>query len=197
MKLTEQDQRVLQELGLKGLKDEEKETILALLDERLEKRFLANLLVSLPADKQKELEEKVEAMPEPDAGAVIEEVLKLHPDAKGILEKSAREIIEEVKQDKTAGLPAGAGAEHLASPTAYDEQDHTPADGLWRSHIHQPTINKQQASPTSDNQPVTGNGQPEAQAEEKSPPPATPSSRPEALGPKLNFLPPNNDYYQP
>ncbi len=63
---------------------------------------------------------------------------------------------------------------------AYDEKDHTPADGLWRSKFHQPAAAELPSQPASP--------QPPAPDEQKKPPRA--DSKP-------NFPPADNDYYQP
>lgn len=116
MNITQPDQAVLDQLGLGNIPDQDKQAVLAMIDQRLEKRFLANLLMSLPEDKRDELDKQVEAMADkPDAGKVVEAVLNLHPDAQGILEQSAKEIVEELKKENrspvapatTHNLPAG------------------------------------------------------------------------------------------
>jgi len=70
----------------------------------------------------------------------------------------------------------------------YDEKDHTPADGLWRSKFHE-SANPAPSIQQPDVQPPTTD-----KKEEESP---DAISKPEAQGPRLDSPPPDNDYYQP
>jgi len=100
MKLTEMDQKVLQDLGLDQLPDDQKQKTLKRLDEVLINRFMAKILTSLSEDKQKELEQKVKDVGEDNNEKVFEEAINLHPDAKKVLEESAKEVIEEFKKNQ-------------------------------------------------------------------------------------------------
>ncbi len=108
MELTDLDKKVIDELGLTDASDQEKEIMLKTIDERLEKRFIAKLLTTLPEDKQRELEEKVDKMENPKPEEVVEQVVDIHPNARETLEESAKEIIDELKQNSapnTAAVP--------------------------------------------------------------------------------------------
>ena len=100
--MNENDEKVLQELGMGNLAEDEKKAVLALIDQRLEKRFVANLLMSLDDETRKKLEDKIEAMPEPKVDDVVAAAIELAPEAPQILERSANEIIEELKKEKPA-----------------------------------------------------------------------------------------------
>lgn len=102
MALTKLDDKVLLELGLDKATEGQKEMILKIIDELLEKRFVANLLTSLPEDKQKELEQKIGAIKNQSAEEILELVIDIHPTAKQVMEKSAQEIIDELKQGQNA-----------------------------------------------------------------------------------------------
>jgi len=113
MAQNELDEKVLSELGLSDLSDEEKAVMLKLLDDRLEKRFIANLLKSMPEEKRQDLEKKVEAMEKRSVESVLEAAINIHPDVKGVLEKSAQEIVDEMKAStgKPASEPAVGGSQ--------------------------------------------------------------------------------------
>jgi MoxR-like ATPase len=100
MKLNDLDQKVLKNLNLDGLPEEEKQKALKRLDEALMNRFMVNILTSLPKEKQEELERKAEELKDGQYDKFLEEAINLHPDAKAILEKSAEEIIGEFKENK-------------------------------------------------------------------------------------------------
>lgn len=100
MKLNDLDQKVLKNLNLDGLPDEEKQKVLKRLDEALMNRFMVNILTSLPKEKQEELEKKAKELKDGQYDKFLEEAINLHPDAKAILEKSAEEIIGEFKENK-------------------------------------------------------------------------------------------------
>lgn len=100
MKLNDLDQKVLKNLNLDGLPEEEKQKALKRLDEALMNRFMVNILTSLPKEKQEELERKAKELKDGQYDKFLEEAINLHPDAKAILEKSAEEIIEEFKKNE-------------------------------------------------------------------------------------------------
>lgn len=102
MKLNDLDQKVLKNLNLDGLPEEEKQKVLKRLDEALMNRFMVNILTSLPKDKQEELEKKAKDLKDGQYDKFLEEAINIHPDAKGVLEKSAEEIIEEFKGNEQA-----------------------------------------------------------------------------------------------
>jgi len=62
----------------------------------------------------------------------------------------------------------------------YDEKDHTPADGLWRSKFHQPT-----------------DGNPPLRQMDPQPPEPDEQNKPPRADSRPGFPPPDNDYYQP
>jgi MoxR-like ATPase len=102
MKLNDLDQKVLKNLNLDSLPEEEKQKVLKRLDEALMNRFMVNILTSLPKDKQEELEKKAKDLKDGQYDKFLEEAINIHPDAKGVLEKSAEEIIEEFKGNEQA-----------------------------------------------------------------------------------------------
>lgn len=118
MKLTKMDQRVLEDLGLDKLPDDKKQQMLKRLDDALLNRFMANILTTLPKEKQDELEKKLEDTGADNPEKAFEEAINLHPDAKTVLEDSAQEIIAEYKKadraEKTA--PTTPPAESATPP---------------------------------------------------------------------------------
>jgi hypothetical protein len=158
MDITKQDQSVLDQLNLGNIPEEDKKAVLEMIDERLEKRFLANLLLSLPEDKQKELETRVEAMKDDDAEKIIETILELHPDAKGVLERSAKEIIEELKRD-------GRSSEDGRSSVVGGQSSGDGLSSVVGSRSSEDSQSATNDQPlTTNNQPPTTNNQPPASA---------------------------------
>lgn len=129
MDFTEEDKRLLEDLGLSNIPDEDKQVLLDSIDDSMSKRFIVNLLTSLPEDKRGELEEKVEAMKDEDPQKVIEAIIDLHPDAKDVLVKSAQEIMDELKQAKANGsLPGQPAAASGSTPGPTAQPETSPAE---------------------------------------------------------------------
>jgi len=103
MNITDDDKKLLEDLDLSNIPEEDKQAVLDTIDDRMSKRFIANLLLSMPEDKRTELEKKVEEMKGEDPQKIIEAIIDLHPDAKKVLEDSAKEIVEELKKKPAAG----------------------------------------------------------------------------------------------
>lgn len=145
MAIGELEKRIVNELGLGSLGPQEQEAALKMVDERLEKRFVANLLFDLPEDKKRELEQKVEAMENPTPESVFDAAIGLHPNAQGVLEKSAKDIIDEMKASMSKTAPAPEAPKNEAetsgqepstsstqpqmSPAAQPEKGQTQSDG--------------------------------------------------------------------
>lgn len=218
------DEKVLMGLGLGDLSPEEKQVMLNLLDDRLEKRFVANLLMGLPDDKRAELEKQVEAMPEPELGKVLEAAIKVHPDAEGVLKKSAQEIIDEfkaVQAGAAGGTPPNDTPQEPASPEqntstpeAADEVAEKPAESvvsatnpseLEQSMASQPPVNEPVSQPTQEPAGTPASNELETKIE---PAPEAPMAEPEkpidegekdisVASPGVSQPSPTPDYYQP
>ena len=179
MDITKQDQNILDQLNLGNIPEEDKKAVLEMIDERLEKRFLANLLLSLPEDKQKELETRVETMEDEDAEKIIETILELHPDAKGVLERSAKEIIEELKRDGRSsedGRSSVVGGQSSENSLSSVVSGRLSEDSQSATNSQQPATSDQRLTtnnqpPTISDQPLTTNDQPLTTSDQPSPPP--------------------------
>src|SRR3990167_1090875 len=98
--MNQQDEKVLEAVGLKDIPDNEKKAVLAMIDQRLEKRFLANLLLSLDDGKRQTLEGKIDEIEEPKIDDVVRIALDIQPDAPKILADSAGEVMTELKEER-------------------------------------------------------------------------------------------------
>jgi len=100
--ITEEDKKLLEQLGLSDIPEVEQQVVLEEIDRRMTKRFIANLLVSLDPQKAVELEEEVNKIPSENTEEIISKIIETHPDAVKVLQQSAQEIVDELKA-KPAG----------------------------------------------------------------------------------------------
>lgn len=210
------DEKVLMGLGLGDLSPEEKQVMLKLLDERLEKRFVANLLMSLPEDKKKELDQKVEAMSENDLAGVLEEAMKIHPDAQAVLQKSAQEIVDEFKSVQAGAAggippsdiskePAGPSEQKTDAPEAADTTAEKPGESVMSATKPSELEQSMAAKALAGEQPPEPAGEPPAPAPapESAPAPEPEKSADEteknasAASQMSRQGLPTPDYYQP
>src|SRR3990172_12049713 len=117
--MNQQDEKVLEAVGLKDIPDNEKKAVLAMIDQRLEKRFLANLLMSLDDDKRQTLEGKIDEIEEPKIDDVVRIALDIQPDAPKILADSAGEVMTELKEENGSKAQS-AGSPNTQPATAED-----------------------------------------------------------------------------
>ncbi len=104
MEINEDDKKLLEMLGLENIPDQEKQTILEEIDQKMSERFIANLLTSLDDEASKKLQEELDAMPNDDPSAIIDKIIKTHPDAASILEKTSQEVMEGFKKAREKKL---------------------------------------------------------------------------------------------
>ena len=146
----QQDDKVLEELRLDTLPDNEKKAVLAMIDQRLEKRFLANLLMSLDDDKRQMLESKIGEIEEPKIDDVVRIALDIQPDAPKILADSANEVMTELKGERQDD--SGFKIPNFAHPSPKAKEWHSEATlGKQDSSKEQPT--SQEETPNA--QPAT------------------------------------------
>jgi len=98
--ITEEDKRLLETLGLQDIPEEEKKVVLEEIDEKMSRRFIANLLASMSPEKAKELDAEVQNIPSEKPQEIIEKIIEKHPDAAKVLQDSAKQIVEELKTNK-------------------------------------------------------------------------------------------------
>lgn len=139
--ITEEDEKLLKELGLENIPEIDKQVMLEEIDIRMTKRFLANILISLDPDKAQQLEEEVAKIPSQNTEEIISKIIESHPDAAKVLQESAKQIMDELKSNQTSNKgesnmdtnPTDAGAAPAApqdTPAAppMDQPATTPAD---------------------------------------------------------------------
>lgn len=143
--MNQQDNKVLEQLGLENLPDNEKKAVLAMIDQRLEKRFLANLLMSLDDAKKQELEGKIDEIEKPDVEDVIRISLDIQPDAAKILAQSANEVMAELKGETKKETPDEEKVEPSATPETTE-----PAESLAKSEEAEPTKEETKEPPAED-----------------------------------------------
>jgi len=129
--ITEEDKKLLEQLGLSDIPEVEQQVVLEEIDRRMTKRFIANLLVSLDPQKAVELEEEVNKIPSENTEEIISKIIETHPDAVKVLQQSAQEIVDELKA-KPAGqvgqttLPEEKPAELPVADQAQTEAPQAP-----------------------------------------------------------------------
>jgi len=152
--MNQQDEKVLEAVGLKDIPDNEKKAVLAMIDQRLEKRFLANLLMSLDDDKRQMLESKIDEVEEPKIDDVVRIALDIQPDAPKILADSAGEVMTELKEENGSKAQS-AGSPNTQPATAEDlppvganvpasAEANVPPENSQGPGISQPTQSPQQ-----------------------------------------------------
>lgn len=102
MQQADLEKKLLAELGLDKLSEDDKKNILKKLDEALLDRFIANLLGSIPKEKYLQLEKALEKAEKEGPDKFFEETVRLHPNAEEVMKKSAEQIIEEFKKNQPA-----------------------------------------------------------------------------------------------
>ncbi len=102
MQQADLEKKLLAELGLDKLPEDDKKNILKKLDEALLNRFIANLLGSIPKEKYSQLEKALEKAEKEGPDKFFEEAVKLHPNAEEVMKKSAEQIIKEFKKNQPA-----------------------------------------------------------------------------------------------
>lgn len=95
--ITEEDKKLLESLNLSDIPEEDKRVVLDEIDDRMTKRFIANLLVSLNPQQAQQLEADIEKIPSENTQQIIEKIIETHPDAAKVLQDSAKQIMEELK----------------------------------------------------------------------------------------------------
>jgi hypothetical protein len=102
MEQADLEKKLLAELGLDKLPEDDKKNILKKLDEALLNRFIANLLGSMPKESHPQLEKALEKAEKEGPDKFFEEAVKLHPDAEKVMKESAEQIIKEFKKNQPA-----------------------------------------------------------------------------------------------
>lgn len=198
--MNQQDEKVLEELGLESIPDDEKKAVLAMIDQRLEKRFLANLLLSLDDDKRQTLEGKIDEIEEPKVEDVVRIALDIQPDAAEILAKSANEVMTELKGEnisKAQGVGSEASeAEIAAQDTNSSNQDtQQPAPNTPQPAEDLPPVGANATTSVDNSIPSENNPSPETRTPEPNPsPPATPYNFDDTARQTSNAT---ADYYKP
>ncbi len=197
--MDKQDDKVLEELGLDKLPDNEKKAVLAMIDQRLEKRFLANLLLSLDDDKQQTLEGKIDEIEEPKIDDVVRIALDVQPEAAKILAQSANEVMTELKAGKSSGAH-GVGNKASEVDSAAQDTNNSNQDTKHQTpNTQQPEAEDlppvgASATPSADNNAqLENNPKPENGALEQNPPPPS-LNLDDTLRQNANK---SGDYYQP
>lgn len=182
MKLTDLDQKVLTDLGLDKLSEDQKQTILEKLDKALLNRFIAKLLTSVPKDKYPELEKALEKADKGEPEKFFEEAINLHPDAKKVLEESTKEVIEEFKKNQEG---ADRDTARKGNEPKLSELKPKP---LGKPESPTPTDNP--PPPITGPQPLTPDKSPDTQQ-------PTPNQSPDSSSPNARRPTPDEpDYYQ-
>jgi len=166
------DQKLLEMLGLENVPDEDKQVILQEVDERMSKRFIANLLTGLSDEQSKKLEAEVNAMGSEDPAKIIEKIIAAHPDARSVLEKTGQEILMELKQNKQSAPATTA----TTSPATSETPAEMPkGESLNQTLDEKPPI-EQVSSQGSEEKTKTGEEPAVSDQPSDTPPPAAPAA---------------------
>jgi len=88
---------IVKQIGAEQASEAEKAALLDMVERSLEKRFLANLLMSLNDEQRNKLDSKIEAIDKPTIDDIAREATALQPECNAILQRSAEEIIAELR----------------------------------------------------------------------------------------------------